>query len=192
MLFIVVLCMVVYVQDAVFFIVAFLLSCAFLLFWFRQNINLFSTILVLTLAKLVELSLLPFLLQAGNFLLYPMWMLIDLLVVFGLMFKLPVLRMLYSAGNTSDYSITRADMLLGGIYVFYFILNLLALLEHSLRHLDTFGAPSDAGYVIYLYENLRIIYHLFPYLKHALNIMEFIAIWSTTVNYMQSNRVMLP
>lgn len=81
-------------------------------------------------------------------------------------------------------------MLLGGVYTLYLLINLLALAEHIIRHLDDLGFPESAGYVSYLYENARFIYNVFPYLKHALNAVEFIAIWSTIVNYMRSDKVM--
>jgi len=59
--------------------------------------------------------------------------------------------------------------------------NLLALAEHFLRHLDSFGLPVSNELTAFLFENARFIYHIFPYVKHTLNISEFLVIWSLLV-----------
>ncbi|UAA40449.1 hypothetical protein KIH87_08985 [Paraneptunicella aestuarii] len=92
--------------------------------------------------------------------------------------------------DPDKYVVTNADLIVGKIYITYCIINLLALLEHSLRHLDHFGFPKDASYTVYLYENFRLIWGHYELVKHSLNIVEFMAVFSTISNYMRSERML--
>lgn len=168
----------------------FLASCAYTYNRCQYSSNISSTLLILAAFKLLECSLYPYIRPMGNYILYPTWLALDLAVMFLLMFKVPLLRKLNPQADKNSYFVTRADMLLGGIYFLYLIISILALIEHILRHLDDFGASEGANYVLYLHENARYVYHAFPYIKHLLNILEFIVVWSTLTNYMRSGRVL--
>jgi len=170
-----------FIRDAGNFMLVFLSVCAYLLYRFNRNLNVSFVFLLLAGFKLLEYSVFDYAKNAGNFVLYPTWILIDLAIVLILMFKAPLLRKFEPRQNENVYFVTRLDMLLGAIYLLHLSVNLLALAEHFLRHLDSFGLPVSNELTAFLFENARFIYHIFPYVKHTLNISEFLVIWSLLV-----------
>lgn len=90
--------------------------------------------------------------------------------------------------DKGKYVITNADLFLGLLYSFYFVLNLLTLFEHSLRHLDDFGLTQSE----WLYEKARFFWNNYEHIKLPLNILEFLIILSTVKNYMRSERMLKP
>lgn len=171
-----------FIRDAGNFMLVFLSVCAYLLYRFNRNLNVSFVFLLLAGFKLLEYSVFDYAKNAGNFFLYPKWIFIDLAVLLLLMFKAPLLRKCEPSQNENVYFVTRLDMLLGAIYLLHLSVNLLALAEHFLRHLDSFGLPVSNELTAYLFENARFIYHIFPYVKHILNISEFLVIWSLLSN----------
>lgn len=99
-------------------------------------------------------------------------------------------RRLGKLDDPERFIVTNADLLVGKIYITYCIINLLAIVEHAFRHLDDFGFPSDAEYTIFLFNNMRVIWDYYEYVKHSLNFIEFIAVFATVSSYMRSERIL--
>ena len=183
-----------YIEDPQAFILTFLCACCYSIFLNRRHLNTVSLLAILLFVKLAELAVVSFVTQTNNnYVIFSSFFLIDIPAVILTALRVPACRMIeYQATNAIKdpdiYTITNADLIVGRIYIIYCFINLLALLEHALRHLEHFGFPVDAPYTIYLYENFRLIWENYEYLKHTLNLVEFIAVLATVSNYMRSAR----
>lgn len=179
------------------FILLFITACIYSIYQNRAFVNIVSLLCILLTVKLGELAILEFVKETkSNYLIFSSFFLVDIPAIVLIGLRVPLFRYLdYLRFGKEQYEpdrfvVTNADLLVGKIYITYVIINLLALAEHALRHLDDFGFPPDAQYTIYLYQNLRLIYEYYEYLKHSLNFIEFIAVFATVSNYMRSERIL--
>jgi hypothetical protein len=178
-----------YYNDAFIIIPLYVVICVYSLIRIGWAINLSSVLGILILYKFLEWALFGFIHPMGNYVIYPTWIAVDLLVYFSLIWRAPAMRSLIPSMR-EEFCITNADIVLGGIHLVYCAISLLALIEHCLRHLDDFGFSPDSELVIWFYENARLIYSAYPLLKTGLNGIELLAIFSTAGRYMQSARVL--
>ena len=179
------------------FILLFIVACIYSIYQNRAFINIVSLLCILLIVKLGELAILELVRDTkSNYLIFSSFFLVDVPAIVLIGLRVPLFRYLdyWRFGKEryepDRFAVTNADLLVGKIYITYCIINLLALAEHALRHLDDFGFPPDAQYTIYLYQNLRLIYEHYEYLKHSLNFIEFIAVFATVSNYMRSERIL--
>jgi hypothetical protein len=167
----------------------YLFACGYAIVRATWVVNITTIIVLLAYFKTIEWMLLGTVLPLGNYVIYPVWFAIDLLVYFCLIYRAPAMRRFYPR-RASEFCITNADTVLGGIHLLYCFIGLLAFLEHCLRHLDDFGFDANNSTVIWLYENARVVYGIYPFLKTLLNYVELLAIFSTLGRYMQSPNVL--
>lgn len=186
-----------FIQSPHIFILLFIVACLYSIYQNRAFVNIVSLLCILLGVKLGELAILEFVRDTkSNYLIFSSFFLVDIPAIILIGLRVPLCRYIdYLRSGKELYDpdrfvVTNADLLVGKIYITYCIINLLALLEHAFRHLDDFGFPPDAQYTIYLFKNLRLIYEYYEYVKHSLNIIEFIAVFATVSNYMRSERIL--
>jgi hypothetical protein len=174
------------------FTLVFLITCGYAIFQNREHINIVGLIAIIMLMKVIELpvSMGWLLTSASNYTLFGSYFLIDLPVILLVALRVPLSRFIdYKRFGDFDkhrYKITNADLVIGKTYMMYCLINLLALIENSLRHLDDFGFDGQSNVALWLYQNARILWDHYEYLKHILNMSEFFIILTTVSNYMRS------
>lgn len=177
------------IQTAEYVSAIFLFSCLLMLYINRAFINITSLIAIITLGKLLEISIWSFIKFSDGYVIFSFYVFLDLFIAMAIAFRVSLMRQLelkfHGEFERDKYLITNADLFLGLLYSFYFLINLLTLLEHCLRHLDDFGLP----YNEWLYQNARFFYLNYEHIKLPLNILEFGIIIMTVQNYMRSERV---
>lgn len=185
-----------FMHSSMTFILIFLLACVYSIFQNRHYANIVSLLLILLSVKTAELTIMSLVAETNsNYVIFSSFFLVDVPAIILIALRVPICRYFDFKrkgviDNGSKFVVTNADLLVGKIYITYCIINLLALVEHAFRHLEDFGFPADANYTIFLYENLRVIWENYEYIKHTLNIIEFIAVFATISNYMRSERVL--
>ena len=184
-----------FIQTPHIFILVFLFACCYSIFVNRAHVNIVSLLAILLLIKTAEFAILFFVTGTkSNYIIFSSFFLIDVPAIILIALRTPLCRMIEykltgSIKDADTYVVTNADLLVGKIYIIYCFINLLALIEHALRHLEHFGFPEDAPYTVYMYENFRLIWDNYEYLKHTLNFIEFVAVFATVSNYMRSERI---
>lgn len=185
-----------FIQSPRIFILLFLLACVYSIYQNRTFVNIVSLLLILLGVKTAELAILELIRDTkSNYLIFSSFFLVDIPAIVLIGLRVPMCRYIEyrKRGKLEDpdrFVVTNADLLVGKIYITYCIINLLALVEHAFRHLDDFGFPADAGYTVFLFENFRVIWDYYEYVKHSLNFIEFVAVFATVSNYMRSERIL--
>ncbi len=185
-----------FIQVPKMFILLFLVACIYSIYQNRAYINIVSLLLILLGAKTGELAILELVRDTkSNYLIFSSFFLVDIPAIILIGLRVPLCRYMEyrRLGKLDDperFIVTNADLLVGKIYITYCIINLLAIVEHAFRHLDDFGFPSDAEYTIFLFNNMRVIWDYYEYVKHSLNFIEFIAVFATVSSYMRSERIL--
>ncbi|MCY7294009.1 hypothetical protein [Alteromonas sp. a30] len=183
-------------RSSTIFILIFLLACIYSIYQNRYHVNIVSLLTILLGVKTAELTILKLVLDtSSSYVIFSSFFLVDIPAIVLIALRVPLCRFIEfkRRGKLEDknrFVVTNADLLVGKIYITYCIINLLALIEHAFRHLEDFGFPADAEYTIFLYENFRVIWSYYEYVKHTLNIIEFIAVFATISSYMRSERIL--
>lgn len=178
------------------FILVFFATCLYSILVNRTHVNIVALLSILLVFKVVEFGLLELTVHTRNsYIIYSIYFLVDIPVIIAIALRVHLFRYFdYKKNGQSPepdkYLVTNADLIVGKIYIMYCLINFLALAEHALRHLEDFGFPEDASYTVYLYENARFIWSNFAFIKHFLNVLEFIAVFGTISNYMRSERML--
>jgi len=159
--------------------------CLFALIYNWKIPNTASLITLLLIVKVIELTIYP-LLPLNVYIPQAFYLLLDLSVTIVIALRPAFCRYIElkvtGVCETQKYSITNADMLVGVIYFLYLFVSLLMIGEHLLRHLDHIGLEYSA----WLNEHARVIWNNHINIKMPLNILEFVAIITTTKAYMRT------
>lgn len=173
----------------------YVIACCYGIYKNRHHVNISSLLGVILCAKLSEILLYSGIGLMGTrntYILLASDFLIDIPVVLLVLSRVLWLRAYdnskYGTYCPDKYVPTNADLVIIKLYLIYILVNVLAIVEHSLRHLEYFGVPIDHHWTQYLYENARFIYNNIEYIKNMLNIAELVAILSTAERYMRSPR----
>jgi hypothetical protein len=169
-------------------------------------VNIYSMILIITAMRVIEIGLRGTFGALNAYTYYLTYMIIDTIVIFLLVFKIPVIHFfrvkLKNNSYIEDLDITTADFVLGAIYAMYFLLSLVSIGEHFIRHLDDVPIILDSVYAVvssvnpksftdanelaaYLNEHVRFFYNTYKWLKLPLNMLEHIAILATSYQFMR-------
>jgi hypothetical protein len=166
--------------------------CCYAIFENKMHINIVGLISIIMAMRVVEKLLWWLVVDANNYIIFGSYFLIDLPVILLVAFRAPLSRFIefkrFGEFDAQRYTITNADLVIGKVYMIYCLINLLALGENALRHLDDFGFDKSADATVWLYNHARVIWSSYEYVKYMLNMIEFIAILSTVSNYMRSPR----
>lgn len=177
------------IQTAEYVSAIFLFSCLLMLYINRAFINITSLIAIIGVGKLIEIIVWMKVQDSNAYVIHSFYAFLDLSISLTIAFRASLLRKIenkfYGSFDRNKYVITNADLFLGLLYSFYFLINLITLFEHSLRHLDDFGLE----YSEWLYQNARFFWSNYANIKLPLNILEFGIIIMTVQNYMRSERV---
>lgn len=182
------------ISDTTIFPAIFIFTCGIVIFQNRHHANIAALILIILVMKILEMPLWYLVDKTNNYLVFSSYFLIDLPVILLVAFRVPLSRYIeyrrFGHFDKTRYTITNADLIVGKIYILYCLINLLALIENGLRHLDDFGFDSQSDTAVWLYHNARLIWNNYEYIKHGMNMVEFIAILTTASNYMRSGKVL--
>lgn len=153
--------------------------------WHFPNIS--SLIILLLIARFLEAIIFPHLGATRDlYIIQSFYFFLDLSITIVIALRPAICRQLELRfrGKIPEgkYSITNADMLVGAIYFLYLFVALLSIGEHVLRHLDHIGLE----YSPWLNEHARVVWSNHTFIKISLNILEFVAILTTTKEYMRT------
>lgn len=165
----------------------FILAAGLALSFNFRYINISSLLLIIMSLRLFEVLLWTAWDTSNNYIILPIYIVLDSTSLLLIYFRIPLLAKweYFRRGKVQidRYKITNADMILGIIYSAYLLLAILALVEHMLRHTEDFGLPAST----WLYENARLVFNHYGYIKGTLNILEFATILATAHRFMHSN-----
>lgn len=182
----------------------------------RRYINISSLIMIIVLMRGVEWLMMAWLGGNKPMVFYPTAIFIDTMAVLLIMFKIPILvcfsKYFPSRMTVEEYTITRADYLLVGIYAVYLFITLLSFLEHWYRHIDDipyavpffdylfqfdlvkahyvkYGIQNASDLVNYFFENARQVYDIAPVFRAYFNMLEHTVILATSYSFMRSSKL---
>ncbi|TDF34563.1 hypothetical protein EYS14_24270 [Alteromonadaceae bacterium M269] len=177
-----------------------------------KMVNIYSVIIIITVMRILEIGLRYSFGTINAYTTYLTHTLIDIAVIILVVFKMPVIHYCRVTFKNNPYiddlDITRADFLLGAIYVLYLILSVIMMTEHFIRHLDSVPfiltsvyalvstlTPDDAlmsrhifdapALATYLANNAQFFYNRYEWIKVPLNLLEHIAILATSYHFMR-------
>jgi hypothetical protein len=176
-------------------------------------VNIYSTILIIITLRAAELGMREILGDISPYLHYLTKIITDSGVIVLLVIKLWVIHLFRRTFTGSfyveDLELTKADLLLLVIYVLYFLLSFVMVIEHFIRHLDDIPIILDGVYALvsaispnafidadelaaHLYEHAEFFYNNYEYLKAALNMIEHIVILATSYQFMREKSPFRP
>ncbi|WDE10622.1 hypothetical protein [Thalassomonas haliotis] len=154
----------------------------------RQNINVVHLCAALLAVYLGEMLVFEYFIETGSNSLSAVWvnaiiflvhLLVDLLLFFLVVFRAPVTRR-FLAARARPYDhvfIYNAEFALSSLFVVFMAVDLLALGENFIRHLDEFGfSPATAQF----FSGWNWLYHQYEHIKFVLLGMTFLLIWMMT------------
>jgi hypothetical protein len=183
-----------FITNTTIFPLIFIATCCFVIYQNWQHVNIAGLVIIILVMKVVEMPLWHFVDKSNNYIVFASYFLIDLPVILLVTFRVQLSRFTefrrFGHFDKTRYTITNADLIVGKIYILYCLINVLALVENGLRHLDDFGLDSQSSNAVWLYKNARVIWNNYEYIKHGINMIELIAILTTASNYMRSARIL--
>ena len=154
----------------------------------RHNINVVHLCGVMLAVYLGEMMIFDHVIVTSSETLSAMWvnaiifsahLLVDLLLFFLVMFRAPFTRSLLAAQNKPHHHIFiyNAEFALTSLFVVFMVVDLLALGENFIRHLDELGVSLKMAQT---FSGWNWIYYQYEHIKFVLLGITFLLIWSMT------------
>lgn len=154
----------------------------------RHNVNVVHLCVALLAVYLGEMLVFEYFIKTSSETLSAMWvniiifsvhLLVDLLLFFLVMFRAPVTRSLLATRNKpyEHVFIYNAEFALSSLFVVFMAVDLLALGENFIRHLDQLGFSGESAQ---LFSGWNWLYHQYENIKFVLLGMTFLLIWMMT------------
>lgn len=169
-------------------------------------VNIYSTILIILVMRLVEMGLRDVFGDINPYTHYLTKVIADTGVIALILLKLWIIHLFRRTftGNLSieDLEVTLADLLLMVIYGLYFLLSFVMMGEHFMRHLDDVPIILDSVYALvstvssdsfidglelaaHLNKHADFFYNNYEFFKAPLNMLEHIVILATSYQFMR-------
>lgn len=108
-------------------------------------------------------------------------LLTDFVFLMFIVFRPPISRVYlrkfrFAPTRARDLTYTRVEILLLTVTAIYIFVDLLAIVENLIRNLEHLGINESLAKNFW---HWTLIYHTYPTIKQALNVLEFLLIWST-------------
>ncbi|WDE09005.1 hypothetical protein SG34_029945 [Thalassomonas viridans] len=156
----------------------------------RRNINVVHLCGALLTVYIIEMLLFEFVVIIERGRMSPMWLnasiyathfVIDLMLFILVALRAPFTRgRLAAQGKPYDHVfIYNSEFGLKSLFIVFMLVDLLALVENFIRHLDEFGLSDN---IAQLFSNLTIVYYSYSPVKFVLLGITFLLIWSMTTD----------
>ena len=155
----------------------------------RKDINIVSLCLGFLIVKVIERALFSHFIVTESDTMSAMWVnaiifsvhfIVDLTLFFMVMLRAPVTRGCLTALNKpiDKVCIYKAEMAFVGLFLVFMFVDLVALLENFIRHLDELGFSDDfVGH----FSGWNWVYYQYEHLKIILTSLSFLLLWSMTM-----------